>query len=1069
MSHPSVIRAGYEPIPGYVLRQRLGAGGYGEVWSADAPGGLKKAVKLVYGTLDEQRASSELRSLQRIRQVHHPLLLSLERIEIVNGQLIIVTELAESSLTDCFHAARRRQLQGIPRDQLLDYLRDAGDALDYLSQKHDLQHLDVKPGNLLLMADRIKVADFGLIKDLHDPNVSIVSGLTPTHAAPELFDGRPDRLSDLYSLAIVYQEMLTGKLPFDGKTAGELARQHLHQAPNLEPLPPADRRVVARALAKHPLDRFNSCRAFVEELRNSGTREKYASMVRMNDAEHDRNDSRTDSRSEQKPEVCVDAQSTDANKGTSTCTSPALLGGLQVMSPLPTADSAEGWHAPLCMFIGLGGVGCTALSRLRNILDQKVDNRRRASDHQWLALDTDFDLLSEVSNTRQPGGLDYRNICHLRLFRPQDYRERTDDRFAVISRRWMYNIPRSLKTEGVRPLAMLALVDHLEEVEQRLYNQLKALLANRQSLEGDDPQPIRIYLCGSLHGGTGSAIMSEVGRILRRTLAQLNCSDYFLIANASIAMTTGTSHSLPAAAALATLCEIDAQMEGSNFIPPIGRLNAMAPTGSSRPFDWLTLVDGGMHGISEDVEATVDALAEMLWVDSHTLIGPTLDSARHPQGPHHASKSRSWLRAARCSLVQLGLNLQPAQLARICCAQSIARWYSCVASGDSTNSTDVGTSQTLGWSQTQTATIVEHLSADLMRGLRLSIDAEAGPDALSSANSTRNRTLSNPEAIRLQLERDLRVCRDWVASHIRPSYISWKMLKRIALRSVERLLELAKSPDDHLQKISAGGKAESRLSIEELTNLRNYISLLSERFMQQLQAIQPQMEKFTVSLSQWSASLHAEHKMQTDSNNIPLEDLHVPVGWRHMLQRVHSILDSTLQRYVVSRCFNSFVADSSAKEAVAGVLTLEHLLRLSDDMVNRLMREAGMTPNVAPLSDTSTSTRSIVLQDVDSLVPPAAQRGGKMYRLLAVAAAQLNDVQPRLAQLEMTESCTLVPAQFGEEPVAVCDANELNVSGLISSFWRPNADTFRMAERLHSRCDVAWQSADALLACEMAQ
>src|SRR5687768_8703220 len=102
MSQSTIIRAGYEPIPGYVLRQRLGAGGYGEVWSADAPGGLQKAIKLVYGTLDEQRATSELRSLQRIRQVHHPLLLSIERIEIVNAQLIIVTELAESSLIDYY-------------------------------------------------------------------------------------------------------------------------------------------------------------------------------------------------------------------------------------------------------------------------------------------------------------------------------------------------------------------------------------------------------------------------------------------------------------------------------------------------------------------------------------------------------------------------------------------------------------------------------------------------------------------------------------------------------------------------------------------------------------------------------------------------------------------------------------------------------------------------------------------------------------------------------------------------------------------------------------------------------
>ncbi len=192
------------------------------------------------------------------------------------------------------------------------------------------------------------MADFGLIKDLHDPNVSIVSGLTPTHAAPELFDGRPDRLSDLYSLAIVYQEMLTGKLPFDGKTAGELARQHLHQAPNLEPLPPADRRVVARALAKHPMDRYNSCRAFIEELRNSGTHEKYAAKARINEQEAERQESQSEKNSLPRADL-----SSDSAKGTSTCTSPALLGGLQVMPPLPTADSAEGWQAPLCMFIGL--------------------------------------------------------------------------------------------------------------------------------------------------------------------------------------------------------------------------------------------------------------------------------------------------------------------------------------------------------------------------------------------------------------------------------------------------------------------------------------------------------------------------------------------------------------------------------------------------------------------------------------------------------------------------------------------------------------------------------------------
>lgn len=189
-------------------------------------------------------------------------------------------------------------------------------------------------------------------------------------------------------------------------------------------------------------------------------------------------------------------------------------------------------------------------------MEQKVDNRRRASDHQWLAVDTDFDLLSEVSNVRQPGCIDFRNAYHLKIFRPQDYRERNDARFGAISRRWLYNIPRSLKTEGVRPLAMLALIDHQEDLEQRIYEQLKQLIAARQSLEGSDCQPLRIYVCGSVHGRTGSAIAADIGRTVRGVLAQLECTDYFLMAHVSVATTGASGSGLPAAAALATLYDL---------------------------------------------------------------------------------------------------------------------------------------------------------------------------------------------------------------------------------------------------------------------------------------------------------------------------------------------------------------------------------------------------------------------------------------------------------------------------------------------------------------------------------
>src|SRR6266481_3501375 len=101
-----------EPLAGYRLIERLGAGGYGEVWRTEAPGGLTKAIKLVFGQEHEKRAIRELKSLELIRQLRHPFLLSLERIEVVEGRLLIVTELADGSIKDRFDVCIQKGLPG---------------------------------------------------------------------------------------------------------------------------------------------------------------------------------------------------------------------------------------------------------------------------------------------------------------------------------------------------------------------------------------------------------------------------------------------------------------------------------------------------------------------------------------------------------------------------------------------------------------------------------------------------------------------------------------------------------------------------------------------------------------------------------------------------------------------------------------------------------------------------------------------------------------------------------------------------------------------------------------------
>ena len=186
-------------ILGYTLKTQIGAGGYGEVWSAEAPGGLMKAVKIVFGYHDEQRATNELRSLDRIKDLRHPFLLNLERIDVVDGQLVIITELADKSLADEFDKFVEEGGKGIPREMLLAQLAEAADALDFITFKHSLLHLDIKPENLLMVGRHIKIADFGLVKDLKDVTQSLMSGLTPAYAAPELFDGKPCNTCLLYT------------------------------------------------------------------------------------------------------------------------------------------------------------------------------------------------------------------------------------------------------------------------------------------------------------------------------------------------------------------------------------------------------------------------------------------------------------------------------------------------------------------------------------------------------------------------------------------------------------------------------------------------------------------------------------------------------------------------------------------------------------------------------------------------------------------------------------------------------------------------------------------------------
>ncbi len=528
------IDVNFEPLPGYRLIERLGAGGYGEVWRAEAPGGLTKAIKFVFGKQHEKRASNELRALEHVRGVRHPFLLSLERIEIVEGRLLVVTELADKSIKDRFDMCRREGLRGIPRDELLGYLRDAADALDFMSDTHALQHLDIKPENLLLLADHVKVADFGLVKNVRQSQASLVGGMTPLYAAPEVFRGTPSRHSDQYALAIVYQEMLTGTLPFAGSNAAELTLQHLNDEPDLAALAIADRYAISRALSKDPPHRYASCRELIEALckveANSTPSASSFGSAEFDDSPRHREDT---PQLAAKTEFFDDGEAADwqpreqllAELPLTDCRvidqPPIDLGGRDVR-PIPT------------LVIGIGGTAARVLSQLRRMVyDQFAGERLPAL--QLLLLDTDV----RPSATPADGdftGLTPDETLNLPLRRPQHYRDNSQQLLHWLSRRWLYNIPRSLRTEGLRPLGRLALADHARQAGQRIRRAMlqaidPASISASNAATGQEFRngALRVIVLASISGGTGGGMSLDIGYAVRAILPNIGVPETHVV------------------------------------------------------------------------------------------------------------------------------------------------------------------------------------------------------------------------------------------------------------------------------------------------------------------------------------------------------------------------------------------------------------------------------------------------------------------------------------------------------------------------------------------------------------
>lgn len=245
-------RSGDRPLEGYVIKRGLGWGGFGEVYYALSDSGKEVALKLVRRHLE-----IEIRGVKQCINLKSPHLITIYDVkENERGENWIVMEyVAGASLQQ-----RLGQCNGaLPFDETILWLKGIAVGVDYL-HRNGIVHRDLKPGNIFREGDVAKIGDYGLSKFI---SVSRRSNQTQSvgtvhYMAPEISTGNYGRSVDVYSTAVMAFEMLSGEVPFDGETPGEVLMKHLTAAPDLAKVEPKYRPVFEKSLAKAPELRFPS-------------------------------------------------------------------------------------------------------------------------------------------------------------------------------------------------------------------------------------------------------------------------------------------------------------------------------------------------------------------------------------------------------------------------------------------------------------------------------------------------------------------------------------------------------------------------------------------------------------------------------------------------------------------------------------------------------------------------------------------------------------------------------------------------------------------------------------------
>ncbi|MDW8105041.1 MAG: protein kinase, partial [Armatimonadota bacterium] len=246
------------------------------VWEAVDPElGRRVAIKelnLPEGVTEAQRQERIQRFLREAKaagRLSHPNIVTIHEVGVDNGRHYIVMEYLEGE-----NLRERLQRQGaIPLKEAVDIALQVLGALEH-AHRMGVVHRDIKPENIHLLPDGlVKLTDFGIARIVFEPNITLDGQIfgTPSYMSPEQIEGKEiDPRTDIFSVGVVLYEMLTGRKPFTGDSIVTITYNIMHKEPTPPPgVPYGVERVLMRAMAKRPIDRYSSAREMAEDLKRA--------------------------------------------------------------------------------------------------------------------------------------------------------------------------------------------------------------------------------------------------------------------------------------------------------------------------------------------------------------------------------------------------------------------------------------------------------------------------------------------------------------------------------------------------------------------------------------------------------------------------------------------------------------------------------------------------------------------------------------------------------------------------------------------------------------------------------